>query len=261
MNDLRKKKIKKYIEFFITKIKIMYAQRVFRYENVKVKYMYKKVKNSKALVIVFSACTRNGLKARYNYVRTLKGMNCNRLFILDDWASDHRGSYYLGKDFRFDEEKATNNLIDKFIGLQDTSKILYCGSSKGGYAALNFGLQHENAIIISGGPQYHLYKYLKAGNEAALKHIMGEYSDEKALAIDNHLKNVIEKDDYSASQVVYLHFSDQEHTYSEHISDLITELEKKDFQLNKDVAKYTNHSEISLYFPDFLVSTIKKEIE
>lgn len=260
MNDLHKKKIKKYIEFFLTKIKIIYAQRIFHFEGVKVKYMYKKVKDSKALLIVFSACTRNGLRARYNYVKTLSGVACNRLFILDDWASDHRGSYYLGKNFTFDEEKATNALIDKIIKMQSTSKVMYCGSSKGGYAALNFGLQHKNSIIISGGPQYHLYKYLKAGNEAALNHIMGNYSDAKAAAIDNHLKNVIEKDDDSGSQVIYLHFSDQEHTYSEHIADLLEELKKKDFVIIEDVAKYTNHSDISLYFPDFLINTVNKEI-
>lgn len=260
MNELRKKKINKYIEFVLTKFKILYAQRVFHYDGVKVKYMYKKVKNSKALIIVFSSCTRKGLKARYNYVKTLRNFECNRLFILDDWASDHRGSYYLGKNFQFNEEKATNALIDRFIQIQPESKVLFCGSSKGGYAALNFGLQHKDAIVISGGPQYHLYQYLKNGNEAALNHIMGDYSKEKAELIDDHLRNVIEKDDFSSSQKVYIHFSDQEHTYTEHIQDLLFDLSEKEIQLEKDISKYTDHSEISLYFPDFLKKTIEKVI-
>lgn len=261
MNDLRKKKIKKYVEFFLTKIKILYAQRVFRFEKVNVKYMYKKVKNSKGLVIVFSACTRKGLRARYNYVKTLSGINCNRLFILDDWASDHRGSYYLGKNFQFDEEKATNALIEKFIAQQDNNKTIFCGSSKGGYAALNFGFKHKNAIIIAGGPQYHLYQYLKAGNETALTHIMGEYSEEKALTIDNYLKNVIINNSHSNSPCIHLHYSDQEHTYTEHIADLLADLKNNNCIFDCDVAKYTNHSDISLFFPDYLKKTITEEIQ
>ena len=54
-------------------------------------------------IIVFSSCTRKGIRARYNYVRTLKEVPCNKLFLLDDFASDHRGSFYLGSNMKFEE--------------------------------------------------------------------------------------------------------------------------------------------------------------
>lgn len=260
MNEITKKKIKKYYEFILTKIKILFSQKTFTDGKVRVKYMYKSVKNSKALIIVFSACTRKGVKARYNYVKTLSDFDCNRLFILDDWAADHRGSFYLGENFEFTEEKATNALIDKFVTLQKTDKVIFCGSSKGGYAALNFGLQRPNALIIAGGPQYHLYQYLKAGNEAALEHIMGEYAKEKAMIIDNRLKHVIENDKFADTQSIYLHYSDKEHTYHEHIADLIMDIGEKGIRLKKDIADYSDHSLISLFFPDFLKKTIAEII-
>ena len=138
MSDKAKRIIRKYYEFFITKFKILREQKIFNYENVKVKYMLKEEKEADALTIVFSACTRKGLKARYNYVKTLDGIPSNRLYILDDYAKDHRGSYYLGSDFQFNEEKATDALIKQIIAVLKPKKLIFCGSSKGGYAALNF---------------------------------------------------------------------------------------------------------------------------
>lgn len=49
------------------------------------------VKESQDLVVIFSACTSVGILARYNYVRTLKNFQCNKLFILDDISEDKRG--------------------------------------------------------------------------------------------------------------------------------------------------------------------------
>lgn len=71
-------------------------------------------------------------------MRTLSRLNCSRLHILDDYAKDGRGSYYLGADFTFGEERAAEALIQKIIRELSPRKVIYCGSSKGGYAALDF---------------------------------------------------------------------------------------------------------------------------
>lgn len=54
----------------------------------RVKYLFQK-KRSKTLAIVFSGFAENPV---YNYVRTLKSLKADKLFILDDFA--YRGSYY-----------------------------------------------------------------------------------------------------------------------------------------------------------------------
>jgi len=253
------KVIGKYWEFVLTKVKIIYAQRIFQYQGIKVKYMIKRYKRSNMLLIVFSACTRPGLKARYNYVKTLDGLKCNRLYILDDYSEDHRGSYYLGHDFLFDEEQATNKLIDEILNELKPEKVVYCGSSKGGFAALNFGLQRKNSFIIAGAPQFFLASYLKAsGNLCAYKHIIGLPSEERDKYIDQYLQNRILQDDYADSQRIYLHFSNKEHTYGEHVMFLVEEIKRKNIMCEYDIASYTNHSDISYFFPEYLKKTITK---
>lgn len=247
-----RKVCRKYIEFFLTKIMLIWEQKVFVHENVKVKYMLKRSDGAECLAIVFSACTRPGLKARYNYVKTLNGSKCNRLYILDDYAEDHRGSYYLGNQFTFVEERATDALIKKIISETNPQKIVFCGSSKGGYAALNFGLEYPDAYIIAGAPQYFLAAYLRQGNIKTLEHIEGECSEEKDKILNMRLREKIQAAKNKTTCRVFLHYSDREHTYDEHVKYLVKDLEDNGYQVEKDISDYENHGDISLYFPDFL---------
>ena len=251
--------IRKYYEYFTTKIKLVFSQKKFKYDDVTLKYILKKNPASKDLVIVFSSCTRRGIKARYNYMRTLSKINVNKLFILDDFADDHRGSYYLGADSTYSEEKAVIKLIDNTAELLGINKRIFCGSSKGGYSAINFGLQYEDGFIVAGGPQYYLGQYLvRSQNIECLRHIVGQITDEKVSKLDTRLKERIEEKIFGTKQKIYLHFSDKEHTYEEHVKDLLGCLVSCGYNVECDVADYTDHSDISLYFPDFLVNTLKK---
>lgn len=252
------KKVSKYIEYFTTKIRVLVQQHTFAFNGIKVKYLLKSQQKSNDLVIIFSAFTRKGLKARYNYVRTLKEFPCNQLFILDDFGEDGRGGYYVGYEMNFQEEAATKALIQKMIKQTNANRVIFCGSSKGGWAALNFGLQFSNSCIIAGGPQYYLATYLiDDGNENTLKHIIGDKSPEKIAFLDQYLKNRIINSSSRVKPEIYLHYSKREHTYEEHIRDMIDDLNSNHYQLQYDICEYENHSDISLYFPDFLSRTIQ----
>ena len=252
-----KKVIRKYYEYFSTKVKLVFSQKKFKSGDVTLKYILKKNPESKDLVVIFSSCTRRGIKARYNYMRTLAKVNANKLFILDDFASDHRGSYYLGYNSTFSEEKATTDLINHFIKHLGTNKLICCGSSKGGYSALNFGLQYTDSYIVAGGPQYYLGQYLVSSqNTECLEHIIGQVTDEKIGKLDDRLKTRIREKKFGNKQNIYLHFSNKEHTYEEHIKDLVQELTDNGYEMKCDIADYTNHSDISYYFPDFLIKTV-----
>lgn len=257
MSDKTKRIVRKYYEFVVTKFKILREQKIFHYNDVNVKYILKEKKETNALVVVFSACTRKGLKARYNYVKTLDGMECSRLYILDDYAKDHRGSYYLGENFQFNEEKATDRLIQNVLNDLQPDKIIFCGSSKGGYAALNFGVQYPMAHIIVGAPQYFLASYLEqSGNLDALLHILGERNVQKEEELDDRLCHKICDNKNYPTQHVYIHYSNKEHTYEEHVVHLLKDLEKSGYQIVEDIADYTNHGDLSYYFPDFLKKNI-----
>lgn len=261
MLDKARRVIRKYFEFIVTKIKILWEQRVFVHEDVAVKYILKEKKETETLVVVFSACTRKGLKARYNYVRTLNGLNCSRLYILDDYAKDHRGSYYMGKDFRFNEEDAVERLISNVIGKTDPKKIVFCGSSKGGYAALNFGMKFKDSHMVVGAPQYFLYTYLEASkNLDTLIHIIKDKEPEKCEKLDYYLREKIVNNPYRKSQRIYIHYSDREHTYKEHICHMLKDLSDNGYYIESDIAEYENHSDISYYFPDFLRKMIQNVI-
>lgn len=255
--DKCRRVFRKYFEYIVTKIKLIYSQKIYICGDVRVKYILKKASETDALVVVFSSCTRKGIRARYNYLRTLSDVKANKLYVLDDYAKDHRGSYYLGKNLDFSEEKAVKSLINKMVKEYKIQKIILCGSSKGGYSALNFGLQIPDSYILAGAPQYFLYTYLKeSGNLDALRHIMGDTDSDRGDFLDYYLRNRIEANKETHSQHVYLHYSNAEHTYLEHIQFLLEDLKKNGYQIVEDVASYTNHSDISYYFPDYLVKTI-----
>lgn len=256
MQNKAKRVFQKYFEYLITKIKLIFLQRKFRFEDVEIKYILKKNVFSKDLIVIFGSCTRNGIKARYNYMRTLEKVRANKLFILDDFAEDQRGSYYLGANWKFNEEHSTLALIKKIMKDIETDKVICCGSSKGGYAAIDFGLQIDSAYIVAGAPQYFLYDYLRE-DKSRLEYIMGSYSQEKANCLNCYLQNRI-RSNQSGNHKFFLHFSNKEHTYFEHVEHLISELRLNGFDVSCDVSDYTNHSDLSYFFPDFLVSSLNE---
>ena len=224
-----KRKIRKYTEYFSTKFKLLLEQKKYTEKGITYKYMLKQA-SSDVLIVVLSSCTRKGIRARYNYVRTLKNVNANQLFILDDFGKDHRGGYYIGSDFKFEEENVAVNLIKSVIKKTNTGRIIFCGSSKGGWAALNLGLQFEGANIVIGGPQYFLGDYLiSSENFDTLEHIIGKKTPEKMEMLNGYLRKRIVENPYKASQRIFLHYSDQEHTYVEHIKDLLEDLKNNNY--------------------------------
>ena len=113
----------------MTKLRLLRDQKKYRSRGVTLKYMLDRV-DSRDLIIVFSSCTRKGIRARYNYVRTLKEVPCNKLFLLDDFASDHRGSFYLGSNMKFEEAVVVRELIDRVREQTGAKRLIFCGSSK-----------------------------------------------------------------------------------------------------------------------------------
>ena len=66
----------------------IYLQLKERKFKRRLKYIYENHSSDK-LLVVFSGFAD---KPVYNYIRTLKDIKCNKLFILDDFG--YRGSYY-----------------------------------------------------------------------------------------------------------------------------------------------------------------------
>ncbi len=251
--------VKKYFEYVVTKWNVLRQQRSYRYQGVNLKYMYMPVRDSKVLAVVFSACTRTGLAARYNYVKSLSGINCNRLYILDDFGSDKRGSYYLGRLPEFKEQEATVALIHHIIHESKADKVLFCGSCKGGYGALNIGSRFENSVMIVGEPTYRIATEF-AEAKGLMEYWMGDVTEDKKEYMDRYLSEQLKNNPYISGQRLHLFYSIRDEYYERHTKPLLTDLQEAGYTLEEEKAEFAAHADLSLYFPDFLKKWVRNYI-
>ena len=253
------RKIKRGFDYVSSLLSRMLREKVYTFESVKLRYIFYPCRDSDAMVVVFSACTKPGVPARYNYIRTLDGIHANRLYILDEGAEDKRGTYYLGAYPGFSTEKAVEKLIEEIARKYFIRRMYFGGSSKGGWAALNFAAHFGPAVkaVIAGAPQYYLGSYLSApANRMTLKCISGEDTERAVAELNQHLKRKLPG---LSKTKIYLHFSTQEHTYQEHIKDLLEDLERVTV-IEKDIDSYAEHEEVGRYFPMFFRKCVMQNI-
>ena len=151
-------------------------------------------------------------------------------------------------------ECAVNALITHIIHEHDILQTIFCGSSKGGYAALNFGLEQSNSIIIAGAPQYYLGYYLSHRKSPELMNIVlgTDCTPSMIEELDTRIYKKIVGFRNKYQGKIYLHFSDQEHTYQEHIQHLLSDLNSNNFDYYEDRMSYLQHDDVAIYFPQYL---------
>ena len=252
--------IRKYYEFITTKLKVVKEQKVYSFQGINLKYIYKAKKRADTLAVVFSACTRPGLGARYNYVRTLDGLSCNRLYILDDFGFDHRGSYYLGHMPEFKEQEAVISLIQKVAKETSPNRVLFCGSCKGGYAALNIGSRFENSVMIIGEPTYRIASEFKLA-EDLLQYWMGTVTDERIQYMDYYLEHQLRTNPYIHSQKICYFYSEKDEYAKLHTSPLLETLCEAGYNFEKEAAQFSAHADLGLYFPDYLKKKVQQHLD
>lgn len=226
--------------------------------GIKVPYILEKSQGKEgSLIVVFSAFPRKGMAATYNYLRTLRGIEGNKLFILDSFGYQKRGAYYLTENGDFKLEKAVEELIRSTAEKLSVKKIICVGTSKGGYAALYFGMALHAQAIICGAPQYYLGNYLSDVplKKPILQSMMGNMNEESIELLNKLLPNRINK---ANATKIYIHYSSKEHTYVEHIKYLLISLEVNNYEIYEDEQFYEKHQDVSLYFPTFLTQTLDK---
>lgn len=250
-------KINKLIDVLKTKAYMKFKQKEYKGNKYNVKYVLEK-KNSDKLLIVFTACTKKGQKARYNYIRTVEKYDYNKLFILDDFGFDNRGAYYLGKNKDFKIEEDVRNLIESVAKNLNIKEEVYIGSSKGGYAALYFGIERKNSIIIIGAPQYNLGNYLSIPNhKEILEYIMGDTSKESIDILNKLMKDKLTNNRENNNKI-YLHYSSEEETFNSDLKFLVDYLNENKLNVSYDKKYYKNHSELTKFFPEYIKSILDK---
>ena len=249
--------MKRKISSLMTKLKINLSEK--RYKNLK--YLFFKEKLSDKLIVSFSGFTGNG-PARYNYRNTIKTINANQLFILDDFGYKKQGSYYLGENGSWFLPEIVEALINKIQVENNIKQIVMIGSSKGGSAALFYSIKLQADACIIGAPQYYIGDYLTIDRHLPiLEGIMGDNSQKSIDKLNTVLSNCI-----SLSQKikpdVYIHYSPMEHTYSEHIVYMIKDLKDHGYNVIEDSDyEYTEHGNVAKFFPKYLQNVLNVIID
>ncbi|MEG0297882.1 MAG: hypothetical protein RR620_14275, partial [Clostridium sp.] len=220
-----------------------------------IKYCFEKANlfNKNKLIIIFSAFSSDG--AKYNYKTTLKFVDCNKLFILDDFAT--RGSYYLGVNGDFNIESSVVSLITNILATNNIEfkDVITVGSSKGGTAALYYGLKYNFGNIIAGAPQYKIGSYL---SDLSVKQyandIFGDISDSNRLKYDNIIRMSCK---HESKANIYMLTSDGDRQYKKVLREFENVSEEYKLNLMMEKCEIKNHAEISTAFPPFLSEKIK----
>ena len=256
MNFSRKKFFSRAINRLYTILFRKIKEKTFGHGDNRIKYLFfpEKDNSNTALAVCFPAFAGKG--AKYNYIRTLNKFNINKLFLLDDIGGTvDKGNYLIKEGI----ENNVKDLIQSFIDKTQAKTIIFYGSSKGGYSALNFSLDFKNVYVCIAAPQYFLADYLiKEKKYDNLKTILSnKVNDNTIQFLNNRLRDKLITSS-SKPSAIYIHYSDSEHTYKEHIVDLINDIKKNGINLEEDIEHYTNHMDLVYYYPDFLKKTIKE---
>ena len=229
----------------------------------KVRYIYKNQRGTDTLIVIFSGFSGAGVPARYNYMRTLSDIKCSKLFILDDFGYQNRGGYYLVDRNGKYNGTIINEISSLIAEYAKNRKIVTVGSSKGGTAALLYGVLCGADITISGAPQYYIGNYLNCDSHIEiLKSIYGDSGKEAVDALNNVLPYAIKENSKNKLPKVFIHCSKNEHTYKEHVEDMVKDLVDNGYVVIKDIDySYTEHQDVAKFFPQYLISVLKDTLK
>ncbi|MFF4245849.1 hypothetical protein ACFYY2_15420 [Streptomyces sp. NPDC001822] len=118
------------------------------------------------------------------------GLRSNILWIRDQF--DGHNSYYLCKGMDFGLERSVVTLISNVmnsLGLTPDQCTMW-GGSKGGSAALYFGLKYGFRNIVSIVPQFRVGTYLSKHTKVA-EYMMGQVTDANVHILDNVIPDLI----------------------------------------------------------------------
>jgi len=167
-----------------------------------VQYVFSPAKQDrKHLLVIFS-----GFGLDYDfYGSTLDGCRSNILWIKDDFKGEN--TYYLCVKKDFFVEEVVIDLINTTLNkLSITEKqCTLSGFSKGGSAALYYGLKYNFSNILTSCPQIKIGSYLKNNWPSKVEHIFGEGSTNDTVDFfDSLIPNLLETKEISEKNIYFI---------------------------------------------------------
>lgn len=234
------------------------SEKQYTHENCTLKYIFNPKANSKTLLIIFSGGSPEGVPARYNYVNNVRKYPSNQLYILDDFGPNERGAFYLGQNRDFYIERAVSALIKHICDEYkiDNTNIISCGTSKGGFCALYFAFKYHYGAAVVGAPQILLGDYLNTEqHKYGLEYLAGNTDEESISFLNGLLLEAMRTS--STHPKIYLHCSQYEHHYPEHVLPFLDVANELGVDVTLDLGNYEHHEEVTPHYPIFLRSSLK----
>jgi hypothetical protein len=219
-----------------------------------------------ALVVAFSAAHEPGEPPRYYTTRVLRAVPCHRLFILDDHGprTGHaRPSWYLGAARSDAVPASVEKLMDttaRELGLS-RDRVVTCGASKGGWAALYFAARFGAGHAVAGEPQAFLGRHLlQDGTWDIAAHIAGG-----TIASDGDYLDDLLFDAFRTSPRppdVHLFCGQGSAYYERDVLPLSRFLAARSIFCEMTVADFSEHvPDLGVHFPPYLTDRLNRLLE
>lgn len=174
------------------------------------------------LLVVFSS-----VGSKYGFGNALDSVQCNILRIRDHF--DSGASYYVARNMDFTVTESIQALIESFMERLGVSReqVTLLGASKGGSAALYYGVKYGYKNIVASTPQYFLGSY-SHGHGQLGDAVLGEgQSAENVAIMDSVMKDLLAKEtDFDRN--VYLVSSPGDYQYEQEVEHYLPALRAYD---------------------------------
>lgn len=224
--------------------------------GVEIIYKYKKNKyDFKHLIFVFSGFL-NKTPGNYDFINAMNDCPAEVIWINDKFEEMY--TYYLCVNMNFKVE----NAIKEFILLQikernlSLSQVTVTGYSKGGSAALYYGLSMGIKNIVSSVPQMKIGSYVANNWKDVAIHMMGEFYQKSHISyLDNLIVRLL-KQESDFNRNIYLLTSEADIQYNTEISPYLADFNKySNFNLLKSFSVFVReHNQVTLHHTALLLS-------
>lgn len=226
--------------------------------GVVVKFRFREAKQDRQHLVVVFAGVRPGEHDFYGFDgKALDNVKGAILWIKDSFEG--KNSYYLCAGMDFKIKRAVAALIDATLhDLELTpTQCTLLGGSKGGSAALHFGLSHDYANIVAAVPQSRIGTYARQKLTETFDYMSKGDLDECENQLNAYIPDLVFHP-HSLTKNIYLISSQSDPEYPRHIEPLLEGFSKFDnFNLLlSDSTLVQSHPDVTPYNVPFILSTL-----
>ncbi|WP_336715013.1 accessory Sec system protein Asp2 [Arthrobacter sp. USHLN218] len=189
--------------------------------------------------------------------RGSRDSQANWLWLKDDFGGQY--SYYLCNGLDFSVERAVIAAIDQELdrlglGHEDCTLV---GFSKGGFAALYYGIKYDFPNIVASAPQIYIGSHTAKHRPVIHRHLTRTGSGEELQLLDSLLPDAVAKD-ARRDRNIYVFSSVQDQFHAEQVEPALPLLRRySNFNyIETDSDLVNEHSDITRYNMPLLLSVL-----